>query len=92
MKTLKQYIKESLDYENLYFKMNIFFQKDEIQRQLFNGYFVDGDFDKLLRDNFDYKGFVDFIFDDLSPELDKDYKYQLDKIRKVLQSKHYNPL
>lgn len=92
MISLTQFIKESLDFDNLYFKMNIFFQRDELQRQLFNGFFIDGDFDKLLRDNFDYKGFVNFVYDDIKPELDKDYKYQLDKIRKVLQSKQYNPL
>lgn len=89
MKTLIKFIQESIDDENLYWKLNIFFQKDNFQKSLWNALFIDGDIDKAISDGFDIKNFVNFITDDTKPSLDKDYKYQMTKIINLLRSKNY---
>lgn len=89
MKPLQQFIRESIDDENIYWKIDIFFQKDNFQKSLFNALFIDGDIDKAVSDGFDLKSFINFITDDINPSLDKDYKYQATKILNLLHSKNY---
>ena len=48
MKSLQQFIQEAIDDENIYWKIDIFFQKDNFQKSLFNALFIDGDIDKAV--------------------------------------------
>lgn len=88
--SLTEFIKEAqIDTDNLFWKIDTFFQKDNFQKSLFNALFIDGEVDKAISDGFDLKSFVNFIMDDVNPSLDKDYKYQMTKILNLLRSKNY---
>jgi hypothetical protein len=84
MKSLTNLIKESLDIDNMYYKINVYFQKDANQLELFNKLKFDNDIDNAINNGFDIKTFVDFVYDDIKPSLDKDYVYQLKMILKSI--------
>jgi hypothetical protein len=88
MKSLTNLLKESLDIDNIYYKINVYFQKDANQLELFNKLKIDNDIDNdidnAINNGFDIKTFVDFVYDDIKPSLDKDYIYQLKMILKSI--------
>lgn len=90
MKTIVEYIKEELS-DNLFWKLSKWFERNETQEKEFmniiisceiNG-FNQKEIDKALENTSLYKDlreFVNFIYDDLDINKEKDYLYNFKKI------------
>ena len=79
---------ENLDADNLDWKMETWFNRDSNQQDMFNKIFADkSQLDIELENGFDMQGFVNFIYDDVSPDSEKDYKYQFDQILNYLKQR-----
>lgn len=98
MKTLKEYIKESIDVENLAWKINKYFDKKESQYKQFmnlvdkfktNHGITDEDIQEFLdKSKIDLKKFIDFICEDIDIEEQRDYMYLFRKmIQNILDDK-----
>lgn len=99
MKSLKNFIiYESLDSDNIEWKVDTWFQGNDLQRKLFKSFMskcstnnnstsIDKDdlSDFMDFGDFNYKEFVDFLYDNISSNtVDFDYKYALETIIKLL--------
>ena len=89
MLSLKEYISEAIDVDNLIWKIETYFktkpkQKDEfmklVKKQNENHIITDEDIDNFIeKSGVDMKKLVDFLSEEIDDEI-KDYKYLLKKI------------
>ena len=79
---------EGLDVDNLEWKLDAWFNRDSHQRELFNRILNDPTtLEIALADGFDMQGLVNFTYDNVKPNEEIDYFYQLDQLMNFLKDK-----
>ena len=82
------FVSEGLDTDNLGWKMDAWFIRDNNQKELFNRVLNDPTtLEIALSDGFDMQGLVNFTYDNVKTDKEIDYVYQLNQLIKFLKDK-----